>query len=77
MNSVKQSIRRSLYESPISSNLFQETEIVPEDCPGTRITRHEHYYVQRKIPPPPGGAATGSFLRLGSTPISSAELPVP
>jgi gamma-aminobutyric acid type B receptor len=74
-NAVRQSIRSCLYEN---SNLFQEPKTVPEDCLGTRITRHEHYYVQRKIPPPPGGAAIGS-LRLGSSKprLSSAELPAP
>jgi hypothetical protein len=73
-NSVKQPTRSKIYVS----NLFQETETVPEDCVGTRITRHEHYYVQRKIPPPPGGGAAGSLRLESSTPrLSSAELHVP
>jgi hypothetical protein len=71
-NSVKQSLRKSNHDS----NLFQDSEAIPEECLGTRIKRHHHYYVQRKVPPPPGGVATGNF-RLGSTPGSSAELPVP
>jgi hypothetical protein len=71
-----EAVYTNYYERSIVSNLFRETETVPEDCLGTRITRHEHYYVPRKIHPPPEGAATRS-LRLGSTARSSVKLPVP
>jgi hypothetical protein len=57
-NFVKQFLRKSNH----GSNRFQDTETIPGDCLGTRITRHSHYYVQRKVQPPPGGVATGNFV---------------
>jgi hypothetical protein len=58
MISRKQSaIRESLRTSGNGSNFFQEIQEIPEECLGTRVTRHDGYYLQRKVSKPPSAAA--------------------
>jgi hypothetical protein len=74
-------VKKPIQVSGLHSNGVQEIKPIEEECLGTRITRHDDYYVQRKVPPPEPGAAN---LRHTSTPTratdvieSSAELPLP